>query len=221
MIAQVYPDVVNGGFFSCGMDFYRTVADPLNKSGIPGFWSNPPSALLDLDRQSSRFILQTTSKDGSLHKMQLVRDAMIQDGFHHVTYLEVPEDSGKGLPLAEWFDKGITALDAPLASAAQKKYRDAQTAESKHLLGDALSLYRLAAAHGDKQSFVADAQAKADQLNQQYDDNLKETQSLIANKQFPQAIDAVHKFQARWGALAAGKGRDLIQQIDKARSAEP
>ena len=219
MIAQMYPDLVNGGYFSGSMDFYKSVGGA-KRGGRTGFWPNGPRALIDLDRQSSRFVLQAIGKD-SARWMQQVRDAMIEDGFQHVTYLEAADNAGSSTLDAEWFDKGIVALDAPLASAAQQKYKDAQAAEKKHLIGDALILYRAAAAHGRDQPFAADAQAKSDLLNQQYNDDLNQIQSLIADKKFTEAIDATHKLQARWGTLATDKGRDLLVQIGKARTAKP
>jgi hypothetical protein len=220
ILAQTYPDIVNGGFF-CGGMIYHTPATGSKKTSSNGTWPDAPPALVDLDHRSSRFVLLAASKDSALHKIQGVRDAMIRDGFQHVSYLETPDDPNEGPPAAEWFNKGIVALDAVLAAAAPQKYKDAQSAEKKNLMGDALSLYRLAAAHGENQAFVPNAQAKADQLNQRYNDNLKEIQSLIADKKFPQASDAVHKLETLWGKLAVDKGSELLKQIAKAQSAMP
>jgi hypothetical protein len=218
-MALAYPDLVNGGIFYGLMGYYRWLGDQKKFGAVRGFWRNPPQALLDLDRQSSRFVFQSTSKLDSVQELRLVRDAMIQDGFKYVTYLEDPNASDIKLPAAEWFDKCIVALDAPLSQAAQKKYNDAQSAENRHLWGDALSLYRAAAAHSRDQPLAADAQAKAEQLGQQYNDDLKGIQSLMADQKFTEALAATHKLQDRWGKLAADKGSELLKQIAKAQSA--
>lgn len=70
-----------------------------------------------------------------------------------------PEHSA---PNAEWFEKGIVALDAPLPVAAKTTFSNAAKNEKGGQLGAALEGYGRAAAHGGEQEFAAEAKTKAD-----------------------------------------------------------
>jgi hypothetical protein len=57
--------------------------------------------------------LLTGEHDINREETQAVAERYKKDGFKYVTYIEVPALDHR-MPTAEWFDKGIAFLDAPL-----------------------------------------------------------------------------------------------------------
>ncbi len=53
----------------------------------------------------------TGTKDFNRAQCRAIYHAMKDDGFSHVTYLEVPDGSHYMGLLPEWLDKALTALD--------------------------------------------------------------------------------------------------------------
>ena len=111
VLGVVYSDVLAGGFYMIGCDYFRDIpADEPNR-----FWQRiyrpPPAKLLDRAKRHSRHVLLTGEHDGNRPQTKgNYERGFRKDGFEFVTYLEVP-GMGHELPDAEWFEKGIAFLD--------------------------------------------------------------------------------------------------------------
>lgn len=112
MVAPMYPDLFRGGFYLVGCDYFRPVpvagsADMVWRSPF----KPPLDDLLALAKKRSRFVLLTGEKDMNREQtLATYESGYVPDGFAHVTYLEVPA-MGHDRPTAEWFEKGLDALD--------------------------------------------------------------------------------------------------------------
>lgn len=118
-LAFFYPQVFSGGFFLFGCNFYEQVPVP-DRPGThwPPGMPRPSKPILRQIRADSRFVLLTGERDFNRPQTEAYYEAMQDEGFEHVTYLEIPgADHYTGLDDA-WFRKGIDALDAPLAGSA-------------------------------------------------------------------------------------------------------
>ncbi|MCE9556977.1 MAG: prolyl oligopeptidase family serine peptidase [Planctomycetes bacterium] len=109
-MAVYFPDIFTGAFYHCGCDYWRSMPAGEGKF-MPGFWPNPNAKLLAAARKN-RFVFLTGSKDHNMEPTRAVFTAYRNEGFANTMYLEVPE-MGHDLPNAEWFEKGIEALDTP------------------------------------------------------------------------------------------------------------
>ena len=112
--AVVAADTFTGGFYFVGCDFYRDVPlVPGDKHGkyYRGFWRKPDAKIVKQAKQH-RYVLLTGSDDFNRGNTHAVYDGYLKGNFAHVTLFDVP-GLGHTLPNAEWFEKGITFLDAP------------------------------------------------------------------------------------------------------------
>lgn len=110
MTAIAWPDVFDGGYYLIGSNFYRDVPADKGRFHRRGFMP-PPVKYLRLAKDRSRHVLLTGDTDANRPQTQRNHDQMRKDRFRHVTYLQVP-GMGHEPPPAEWFEKGIEALDA-------------------------------------------------------------------------------------------------------------
>src|SRR6185369_5263961 len=95
-----------------------------------------------------------------------IYEAYQKDEFAHVTYIEVT-GMGHTTPSAEWYEKGIDALDAPLESPSQLHER-ATSLDNQKKPGEAYFAYARAAARGGDADFVKEAGPKADAIYKDY-----------------------------------------------------
>src|SRR5436190_1015573 len=110
------PDVFRGGCYIIGCNYFRNVdVNPATHEIYSATFTKPVPVLFALARDRSRHVLLTGETDMNRLQTKLNADAMAKDGFRHVTYLEQP-GLGHSAPNAEWFEKGIVALDEPLAT---------------------------------------------------------------------------------------------------------
>ena len=86
---------------------------------------------------------------------------------------------GHESPNAEWFEKGIIALDAPLAAAAKSGLNNVARSEERGLPGAALVIYGRAVVHGAQQEFAAEANTKYEALRKQFDDEVAGVEDLL------------------------------------------
>ncbi|MDH3585300.1 MAG: hypothetical protein OER86_13940, partial [Phycisphaerae bacterium] len=157
-VAIVHGDLFDGGFYHIGCNPYRSLSLEGNKY-LPGFLARPNPRLLARARVN-RFVLLTGEKDFNRDGTKKVFQLYQKDGFRNVTYLEVPGMAHRSPP-ADWFAKGIAALDQPLGKEAAKTHKLAGSLEKRGQFGRALAAYTKAAAHGKGQEFAEDAAARA------------------------------------------------------------
>ncbi len=114
-VAVLYPEMFQGGFFFYGCDYYRkmTVTDKPGAVWPAGF-APPPRAVLKLVRERNRYVMLTGGLDFNRAQTIAYHQQYLEDGFEHVTYLEIPQADHDDGVRGDWFAKGIDALDAPL-----------------------------------------------------------------------------------------------------------
>ena len=129
-----FPEVFTGGGYPIiGTNYFRIVEVGPGKDGRPEFYrryfDRPPKKLLDVAMKQRRFVLLTGDEDENRQQTQLYAEAMKKDGFRYVTYIQVPGMKHTA-PDAEWFEKGIVALDSArdAVAAAQPAPRPNPTA---------------------------------------------------------------------------------------------
>ena len=211
-------DIFTGGFPHVGCNAYRPM--PAEKAGAfyPTIIKNMSKEIFNLAKQRNRFVFLTGSKDFNRFGTIGVHKIYQQDGFQHLTYLEVP-GMGHGAPDAEWFEKGMVALDAPLHAAAESQYQAATKAMNRNQLGPALEGFRRAVLHGEAGDYVADAKEKFRELHAQYESEVSEIQKMIEANDFSDAIRSVTGLKRQWGPFAEKEGQRLIDEITAARKA--
>lgn len=112
MLAPNFPDVFNGGYYLVGCNYFRPLPSPDNPEvGWRATFNAPLRRNLEASRKSLRVVMLTGETDENrLQTLATYKSGYTKDNFEHVTYLEVPK-MGHTLPDAEWFEKGILALE--------------------------------------------------------------------------------------------------------------
>ncbi len=109
-LAMLYPEVFRGEISWFGCNYFRDVPVP----DRPGnHWSADfpvPPELARL-RRDSRFVLVTGEVDFNRYQTAAYFRAMKNEGFQHVTYLQIPGASHYVELGSEWFAKALAALD--------------------------------------------------------------------------------------------------------------
>ena len=116
MLAVGFPDVITGGGFPMiGCNYFRIVEMPPGENGQPRHYrrayDRPNTKLFAIAAKERRHVLLTGDTDDNREQTEAYFNAMKKDGFKYVTYFQVP-GMGHQMPDAEWFEKGIVALDA-------------------------------------------------------------------------------------------------------------
>ena len=220
-LAMFCADLFTGCFAMCGSNFYRDVPAGGNKVW-PGFWRNPDMNLVKLARTRSRFVLLTGSLDFNRESTQAASEAMEKDKFAHVTYLEIP--GGDHHPVhvnEEWFDKGVTALDAPVFEEAESTYQRGIDFENRKKLGEALTSYESAVRHAREQAWVKDATQRAASLRSKYESQLATIRKQIDDKKLDEAAASLRQFKADFAPLANDPAAELLEKVRLARGGKP
>jgi hypothetical protein len=113
MMLKAFPDVFRGGLFLMGGYFYLSRVDeigrrePTVEQTVPA-WKGP----LDQIKKDVKIVIMKGGRDLEWTPQEGRSDyaALGLDGFVHLCLLEIP-DYGHQPPEAEWFEKGIAALD--------------------------------------------------------------------------------------------------------------
>ena len=108
-----------GGFYIIGCNFYREEQTP-EKTFYRRGYNPPPANILKIARKQSKHVFLTGDNDGNREQTEIYYKAFKRDGFEHITYLQVP-GMGHQPPDAEWFEKGLVALEEPVATPAAAK----------------------------------------------------------------------------------------------------
>jgi hypothetical protein len=220
-VAMFFPETFGGCFAICGCNFYRDVPVPGQKDHVwPGFWPSPEAPVVRKARADGRFVLLTGTKDFNLEPTKGAHNAMLGEKFAHATLLEVPGLAHE-LPDAEWFDKGLAALDAPVFDGAEDRYKQAIESEKKRKLGEAMLAFESAARHGGDKSFVKDASERGSKLRAKYDAQLALVQQLIESKQADKASLAVRDFKATFAPASSDRADELLELIKALRALKP
>lgn len=124
-VGLVYADRFAGAFSLIGTDFFTRLPHPESREMLMKFWApafNPPQPhILRRAKRDGRYVLLTGETDGNRDQILSAYLFGYQRGqFEHVTYLEVP-GMGHTLPPADWFGRGIEALDAPLEAVRERR----------------------------------------------------------------------------------------------------
>jgi hypothetical protein len=112
-----FADVFRGGFYIIGCDFYHEEKSAEQNGFFKRSYNVPPAKIYNLARKQSKHVFLTGDNDGNREQTQLYYNGFKRDGFEHITYLQVP-GMGHRSPDAEWFEKGLAALDEPVAATA-------------------------------------------------------------------------------------------------------
>lgn len=207
------PDTFSGGFFFCGVNYYRDVTN----SGMvwSGFAPKLDARLLQAAQRNGRFVLQTGTKDMNLSNTRAVFDAFKKERFN-ATYIEVT-DAGHTPPPMEEFDQGLTFLDAPLMSKVDALYKNAVDLEKRKKLGEACIAYERAAVRGADKPFAADAATKGAAIRKMYAEKLAEVRTLITGDQPTKATSAIAQLKTAFGPLADKDADALVAEATEAR----
>ena len=202
----LHADLFTGGYPHIGCNPYRNLPLPDGKFLASKLQVNPK--FMKQAARQNRYVFLTGEKDFNRDHTRLIFNQYKSDGFQHVTYLEVP-GMEHSAPNAEWFEKGIVALDAPLTAAAKTTFTNAAKNEKGGQLGAALEGYGRAAAHGGDQEFAAEAKTKADELRKQYDEEVAKVEQLIQAGNATEAKTALAQLRRRWGKGATEDAQRL------------
>ncbi len=88
----------------------RTAPDRPGSDWLPWFPAPPRSTLAGL-KASSRLVLLTGDRDFNRLQTETVAERYREEGFEHVTYLEIPGAGHYNWPSARWLSKALSALD--------------------------------------------------------------------------------------------------------------
>lgn len=218
-VSVLYADLFTGGFPLIGANAYRNIPVPDQPNRLyPGFWTRPDTTILNHAKRDGRYVLLTGTKDFNREGALLVHDAYTADKFAHLTYLEVP-DMGHTTPPAEWFDKGLDALDAPLASAADLA-KQAADFDKQGKAGDAYLAYARAAARGGDVAEAKEWDTKAAALYAEYSGRVaKAAEAVKAGRADPAAAE-VKALRVRFGPMAEARAAALSDAL-KPKPAPP
>jgi tetratricopeptide (TPR) repeat protein len=112
-MAVLFPEIFSGGFYFFGCNFYREAPVP-DRPGAhwPAYFPIPPAERLTLAKEHSRYVFLTGSLDFNRPQTKQTFQLYGQEGFRHVTYLEIPDVGHFGpVPPAFW-EQGLEALDS-------------------------------------------------------------------------------------------------------------
>lgn len=205
-----YPDVFSCGFYLIGCNYFRDIPNPDNKSYVPAGFAAPPAPLLERMKANNRYAIFTGDKDTLKSNCVATFKGMQEDKFAHAAYFEAP-NWGHTHPNAEWFEKGIAAIEAPLVEAGKAAWGNAQKLEASGKAREALAAYALASTRGHGQPFQATARAKIDELRPKIEAESKAAyEKLAATKP---VVDKLRAFAREWEGFDGGK--QAVDEADK------
>jgi pimeloyl-ACP methyl ester carboxylesterase len=124
VLGAEYPDVFTGAFYIVGADFYRQVPTGEPNHVWPKAFNVAEAKMQGDLKRRNRYVYLTGEGDMNRPPMVAFAEAMKQDRFQHVTLLDVP-GLGHRMPDAQWFDKGLAALDEIPAATTKAVTRPA------------------------------------------------------------------------------------------------
>lgn len=111
-LGMLFTDVFHGALCLMGVDYYHEVPIPYQPgthwaAGYP----QPPRAALELAKKRNRYVLVTGELDFNRVQTRIYAKRLRQDGFQHVTYIEVPGGSHYTRLPPDVFARALEALD--------------------------------------------------------------------------------------------------------------
>jgi len=186
-----YSDIFRGGMYIIRAAYWKPIQAP--SEGEKHFWPRasmpPPAKLLTEAKKRSRHVIIEGEKDQNRQASLDQFEQMKKDGYANVTYLEVP-GMGHQPPDAEWFEKGLEALDKPPAAVA--------SAGGKKAGGKAVEAPATKAADNEAEAEKMFNAAKMFADNNRVDEARKRASAVVA--QFP-------------NTKAAEQAKKLLDQI--------
>lgn len=116
LTAMAFPDVFAGGQFHDGAYHYRPLALSDGRT-LPAVIPIVSQRLFRQAQMAGRYVFIAGEKDDNRAQVEEVSLDLVRDGFRHVWYLEIP-GVGHADPSAEWFEKGLRALDSSMGDFA-------------------------------------------------------------------------------------------------------
>jgi hypothetical protein len=143
-VAPAYPDVFSGAIYLIG-------CNPMQ--------AKVPPQLVDKQKRLNSYAFVTGTKDFNNADTNGVVKQYKSQKFERTAYFEVP-DMGHEMPPTPWLEKALLYVEEPLSAAAKAMLTQAQDLEKREKFGQALTLYRKAAARDSTNV----AQGKVDEL---------------------------------------------------------
>lgn len=196
-LAPAYPEVFNGAMYLVGCN--ATIG-------------KAPPQFVDRQKRLNSYAFVTGTNDFNKGDTNGVLKYYKSQKFERTTYLEVP-GMGHEMPPTDWLEKGLLFLDEPLALAAAQTLKAAQEAEKREKLGQALVLYRKAAARGSGADGKA-ATEKVAEIEKKRDELLASAKQLIDAKKGSEAAPILEKM-LRTYETECGSARDLLRDARK------
>lgn len=111
-LALLFPQTFRGGLFIYGVDFYRRVPIPDRPGSdwVPWF-PPPPKSELERLRSNTRLVLVTGERDFNRLQVETFAERYRDEGFEHVTFIEIPGASHYDWPPQRWLREAFEALD--------------------------------------------------------------------------------------------------------------
>jgi len=200
MLGVCYPDVFKGGIYICGCNYYRELTAP-NTGGKVWHRSYAPigSFLLQAKKNVSHVLLTGETDPNREQTRENYENGFKKDGFQRVTYIEVP-GMGHQPPDAEWFEKGVVAME-------DLKSTLAATMPAK------ANLPRSAA---EKEKAPAAATTTQDTPAQEAQKLLRNARLYIENQLYQQARERLQNIITKYPDTSAAKeAKEMLKQIEK------
>jgi len=195
-LAPAYPEVFNGVIYLIGCNPNQAKAPP---------------QYADRQKRLNSYVFMTGTKDFNKPGTNDVLKQYKSMKYERTLYLKVP-DMGHDMPPTDWLAKAIAYLDEPLSAAAKAAMAQAQDQEKREKYGQALVLYRKAAARGGESG--KEAQGKVAALTAKRDDVLASAKTLIEEKKGSEAVPILEKLLRAY-ETEAGDVRELLRQARK------
>jgi hypothetical protein len=207
-VAMLFPEVVTGGIYLAGINSYRDsqAGNLLMPSEMPGM--TPQIANLAKQR---RHVLFFGKNDNVATYVPLLAKVYLGDGFKNFNYVEIP-DIGHDMPSAEWYEKAIITLDAPLKAASKGHFDAGVAAEKREGWGKALEGFAKAAAHGADSEFVAEAKQKVGELRKKYAEAVAALDAKIDAGETKGLSADLTAFRKTWEPVGADDAKRLAEK---------
>jgi hypothetical protein len=193
-VAPAYPDVFSGAIYLIG-------CNPMQ--------AKVPPHLVDKQKRLNSYAFVTGSKDFNKPGTNDVQRQYKSLKFERTEYFEVP-DMGHEMPPTSWLEKALLYVEEPLSAASKAMIVQAQDLEKREKFGQALVLYRKAAARDNTNV----AQGKIESLTKNRDDILANAKKLIEEKKGTEALPSLDKLLRQYES-EAGEVRELMRQARK------
>src|SRR5258706_8846228 len=112
MLGVCYPDIFKGGMYIIGCNYYREMTAPNTGGQVwhRGYAPPPGEILIQAKKNVSHVLLTGETDPNREQTKEYYEKGFKKDGFLHVTYIEVPGMDHQP-PNAEWFEKGLVAME--------------------------------------------------------------------------------------------------------------